>query len=55
MEFQLLEREKFRQFLEQHPLKNFMQIPEIGSLRKKNGWQVYYVGVVKEKEILALK
>lgn len=53
MEFQLLEREKFRQFLEQHPLKNFMQIPEIGSLRKKNGWQVYYVGVVKEKEILA--
>lgn len=53
MEFQLLEREKFRQFLDHHPLKNFLQIPEIGSLRKKNGWQVYYVGIVEEKKILA--
>lgn len=53
MTFELLKEEEFRQFLDAHPLKNFMQTPEIGLLRKKSGWTVYYVGVLKEKKIIA--
>lgn len=53
MTFELLKEEEFRRFLDTHPLKNFMQTPEIAHLRKKTGWTVYYVGVLKEKKIIA--
>jgi len=53
MKFELLEEEEFRIFLDQHPLKNFMQTPEIGQMRKKTGWTVYYVGVKKESQLVA--
>lgn len=53
MTFELLKEEEFRKFLDTHPLKNFMQTPEIGLLRQKSGWTVYYVGVLKGEEIIA--
>lgn len=53
MTFELLKEEEFRKFLDTHLLKNFMQTPEIGLLRQKSGWTVYYVGVLKGEEIIA--
>lgn len=53
MTFELLKEKEFRKFLDTHPLKNFMQTPEIGLLRQKSGWTVYYVGVLKGEEIIA--
>ena len=48
MEFTTLTEEEFRKFYLAHPLKTFLQSPEIGMLRVKSGWQVDYVGVKKE-------
>lgn len=48
--YELTEKE-FREFLNNHPLKSFLQTPEIATLREKNGWQKYYVGL-KEKDQL---
>ncbi len=53
MKFEILEEEDFQQFLDHHPLKNFMQTKEIAALREKNGWKKYYVGVLKENRIVA--
>lgn len=53
MTFEILKENEFRKFLDSHPLKNFMQLPEIGLLRKKSGWNVYYVGVKENKNIVA--
>ena len=53
MIFELLKEEEFRQFLDSHPLKNFMQTPEIGRMRKKSGWTVYYVGVKSDSTLVA--
>ncbi len=53
MTFEILKEDEFRKFLDSHTLKNFMQLPEIGLLRKKSGWNVYYVGVKEDKNIVA--
>ncbi len=53
MTFELLKEEEFAKFLSSHPLKNFMQTPEIGALRKKSGWSLYYVGVKDQGKIIA--
>lgn len=47
-----LEEEEFRQFLDKHPLKSFLQTPEIAQLREKNGWTKYYVGLKENDQIL---
>lgn len=52
MNFVELKEQEFRSFLDKHPLKTFLQTPEIGKLRKKNGWNVNYVGVKEDKKIL---
>ncbi len=52
MKFVELKEQEFRNFLGKHPLKTFLQTPEIGKLRKMSGWNVNYVGVKKDKEIL---
>ena len=53
MEFTTLTEEEFRKFYLAHPLKTFLQSPEIGMLRVKSGWQVDYVGVKKKDTIIA--
>ncbi len=53
MQFIEITEEKYRTFWENHPLKTFLSAPEIGSLRKSNGWDVYFVGVEDKKKLIA--
>lgn len=53
MQFREISEEKYRKFWENHPLKSFLSSPEIGKLRKSNGWAVYFVGVEKDKKLVA--
>ena len=52
MKFVELNENEFRSFLDNHPCKTFLQTPEIGKLRKQLGWNVNYVGIKKNKDIL---
>ena len=52
MIFTELNENEFREFGIKHPLKTFLQTPEIGKLRKKEGWDVSYVGVKNKNKIL---
>lgn len=47
-----LTEEEFRNFLNNHPLKTFLQTPEMASLKEKKGWEKYYVGLKKNDEIV---
>lgn len=53
MQFEVIDENNFRKFLDNSSQKNFLQTPEIGKLREKNGWQVYYVGVKKDNKLIA--
>lgn len=53
MQFIEITEDKYRTFWENHPLKTFLSAPEIGDLRKSNGWDVYFVGVEKQKKLVA--
>ena len=53
MQFIEITEKKYRSFWENHPLKAFLSAPEIGSLRKSNGWDVYFVGVEDKKKLIA--
>ncbi len=53
MEFLELEVEEFRKFLNEHPLRTFIQTPEMAKVREKFGYRPYYVGVKKEGKIVA--
>ncbi len=48
-----LTEQEFRNFLDNHPLKTFLQTPEIAKLRTQFGWKTYYVGLKKEDQIVA--
>lgn len=53
MQFVEISEEKYRKYWENHPLKTFLSAPEIGDLRKSNGWNVSFVGVEDNKELVA--
>lgn len=53
MKFERLEEEEFRTFLDQHPLKTFLQTPEMARVREKMGFETYYVGVKENDKIIA--
>lgn len=53
MQFIEISKEEYRKFWENHPLKSFLSAPEIGDLRKSHGWDVYYVAVKDEENIIA--
>lgn len=53
MEFMELSEQEYRTFWEEHPLKTFLSAPEIGKLRQNSGWSVFFVGVKKDKEVVA--
>lgn len=53
MEFQEITEKEYREFWENHPLKTFLSAPEISKLREKSGWKTYYVGVKKNRKIIA--
>ncbi len=45
MEFVELTEKEYEAYWENHPLKTFLSAVEIGKLRKKRSWNVYYVGL----------
>lgn len=49
--YELTEQE-FRDFLDKHPLKTFLQTPEMAQLKEKSGWKKYYVGLKENDKIL---
>jgi lipid II:glycine glycyltransferase (peptidoglycan interpeptide bridge formation enzyme) len=53
MEFCILTEKEFRKYLEKSPERTFLQTPEIGKLREKSGWTIHYLGVKKDKKIIA--
>lgn len=53
MKFRVLTEEEFRSFLNQHPLRTFLQTPEIAHLRELTGWKKHYVGVEVNEVIVA--
>ena len=53
MKFIKLTEKEYRSFWENHPLKTFLSAPEIGHLRKNNGWNLEYVGVKDNKSLVA--
>jgi lipid II:glycine glycyltransferase (peptidoglycan interpeptide bridge formation enzyme) len=48
-----LNEEEFRLFLDKHSQKTFLQTPEIANLRNKNGWDVYYLGLKENNQLVA--
>lgn len=53
MKFQEITEKEYRNFWENHPLKTFLSAPEISKLREKSGWETLYVGVKKDKKLVA--
>lgn len=53
MKFQEITEKEYRDYWENHPLKTFLSAPEISKLREKTNWKTYYVGVKKDKKIIA--
>lgn len=53
MEFVELSEKEYRKYWETHPLKSFLSSPEIGKLRKKNGWNVVYLGLKENNNLVA--
>lgn len=52
MTFVELTKEEFREYLDNHDLKSFLQTPEMASLKVKDGCDEYYVGVKDNNRIL---
>lgn len=53
MNFVELTEKEYQKYWENHPLKTFLSAIEIGKLRKKSNWNVDYVGIKKDKKIIA--
>ena len=53
MQFREITRDEYHDFWGNHPIKTFLSAPEIGELRKSNGWDLYYVGVEDDKKLVA--
>ncbi len=53
MEFELLKEKEFRLFLDEHPLRTFMQTPEMAKVREKMGYKTYYVGIKDHGNLIA--
>lgn len=53
MKFLEINKDDYRAFWENHPLKTFLSAPEISDLRKKSGWESYFVGVKDKNRLVA--
>lgn len=50
--FKELTIDEFRKFSSRHPLRNYLQTPEIAQFRESEGWTGHFVGVVEGRKIL---
>ena len=53
MKLVTLTKDEFKKFADKHPQITFHQTEEWANLKKENGWDAYYVGLQKEKKIIA--
>ncbi|MBR1386132.1 MAG: peptidoglycan bridge formation glycyltransferase FemA/FemB family protein [Bacilli bacterium] len=53
MEFKILNEEQFREFSKNHKYESFMQTVELGNLKNELGNTIHYVGVFKNKKLIA--
>ena len=53
MEFKIITEKEFKAFAEIHDQESFMQTVELGNLKKELGNKVHYLGVIKNKKIIA--
>jgi len=53
MKFTQLSEQEFTSFASTHPLRNLWQTKEMAAIRKKRGFDIYYVGVKKDDKIIA--
>ena len=53
MTFEILDKEEFRIFLDNHPLKTFFQTPEMEEIGLLDNWKTLYVGVKENNKIVA--
>lgn len=53
MKFTTLTEEEYRSFLENNPRASFMQTVELSNLKKELGSKIHFVGIKKDKEIIA--
>ncbi len=53
MKFKELTEQEFSNFLDKHPLRNFLQTPNIAHMRKEAGRNIYYVGVEEDEKLIA--
>ena len=53
MKLKNLSKEEFKEFADKHPQITFHQTEEWANLKKKNGWEDYYIGYEEEEEIKA--
>ncbi len=47
-----LNEQEFRVYLDNHPLKTFLQTPEIAKMREASGWETYYVGLKEKNKLI---
>ena len=52
MIFTEITKEDFRNYLDNHELKSFLQTPEMAALKVKDGCSEYYVGVKENGKII---
>ncbi len=52
MKFVEIKEKEYVDFWENHPLKTFLSAVEIGKLREKSNWKVYYVGIKENKKLI---
>ena len=52
MYFAQLKAKEYDEFWNKHPQKTFLSTTEIGKLREKSGWEVYYVGMKEDKKVI---
>lgn len=53
MEFLQISEEEFVSFASTHPLNNLWQTKEMAAIRKKRGFDIYYVGVKENEKLVA--
>ena len=53
MEFVILTEDEYRQFINGNSMTSFMQTVELSNLKKELGSKVHFVGVKKDKKVVA--
>lgn len=53
MQFVILNEKEYKDFLDNHEQKTFLHTPNIGKMRKKEGWDYTFLGVKDNKKIIA--